>query len=259
MVTARGSSEPAVVVEALSRRFGALVASDSVNLEIGTGACLGLVGEDGAGKTTLLRMLATLLPPSSGHARVAGHDVVRASREVRKTIGYVSPLNSADGGLTGRENLLLAARLHGIPRSERSARIGHVLNAMGLVHAADRLVKHYSGVMIRRLELAQATLHRPAVLFLDELTVGLDPDDGHAIWGPLGALCAEAGTTVILATPDMHEAERLCDQIAIMHRGRIVTVGTPAALNAQLWAGATLEDVFIQQTGGSVEPRRQLP
>jgi ABC-2 type transport system ATP-binding protein len=242
-----------IETRALTRAFGTLVAVDAVDLAIEAGELFGLVGSNGAGKTTLIRMLTTLLPPSRGSACVAGHDVARAARDVRRRIGYVPQLVSSDGGLTARENLALAAKLHGMHRRLRQERIDEALRTMGLEAAADALVKTYSGGMIRRLEIAQAMLHRPAVLFLDEPTVGLDPTARRAVWDRLRDLRARFDTTVLLSTHDMREADELCDRLAILHRGRSIAVGTPAQLESQIGPEATLDDVFAHYTGGSVE------
>jgi ABC-2 type transport system ATP-binding protein len=178
---------------------------------------------------------------------------LEAPLEVRRRIGYVPQLLSADAGLTGRENLVLSAKLHGLPRAERSERIAQALSFMGLTEAADQLVKEYSGGMIRRLEIAQSMLHRPAVLFLDEPTVGLDPLARHAVWERLRELRGELGTTVLLTTHDMEEADALCEEIGMMLHGRLAASGTPSALKQRVGEGATLEDVFVQFTGGALD------
>jgi ABC-2 type transport system ATP-binding protein len=165
-------------------------------------------------------------------------------REVRRRIGYVPQLVSADGGLTARENLRLSATLYHIPRAERRERIAAGLEFMGLTAAADQLVRTYSGGMIRRLELAQAMLHQPAVLFLDEPTVGLDP---------LEELRGRQGTTILLTTHDMEEADTLCEQLAMMHQGRIAARGTPEELKGRIGPDATLDDVFAQIAGATIE------
>ena len=244
---------PAVATTGLTRRFNGLVAVDHLDLTVGHGAFFGLLGSNGAGKTTTIRMLTTLLPPSSGTASVAGFDIVRQPREVRRRIGYVPQLVSADSGLTGRENLMLSARLYAIPRAERAERIGQALAFMGLTEAADAVVKTYSGGMIRRLEIAQCMLHRPGVLFLDEPTVGLDPRARHAVWDRLRELRSQLGTSVLLTTHDMDEADALCDDVAIMQLGRIVVSGTPKDLKAAAGADATMDDVFVRHTGGEID------
>jgi ABC-2 type transport system ATP-binding protein len=244
---------PSVATVGLTRRFGELVAVDHLDLTVEHGAFFGLLGSNGAGKTTVIRMLTTLLPPSSGSARVAGFDIALEPREVRRRIGYVPQMLSADAGLTGRENLTLSARLYAIPRSERKLRIDQALSFMGLADVSNALVHTYSGGMIRRLEIAQSMLHRPAVLFLDEPTVGLDPRARHAVWDRLRELRSQLGTSLLLTTHDMEEADALCDEIAIMHRGRVVVFGTPKELKAAAGENATMDDVFVHHTGGAVE------
>ena len=185
MNTTSGSDGLAIKTTELTRRFGDLTAVDHVDLEIPYGEIFGLLGANGAGKSTVIKMLTTLLAPTSGTAEVGGFDIIKYPAEIRGRIGYVPQLLSADGALTGYENLLLSAKLYGLPRPERSARIGEALTLMGLTDSARKLVKTYSGGMIRRLELAQAMLHRPAILFLDEPTIGLDPVARHAVWDRL--------------------------------------------------------------------------
>ena len=248
-----GTPAPAVVTHQLTRRFDQLVAVDHLELTIERGRSYGLLGSNGAGKTTMIRMLTTLLPPSSGSAEVAGFDIVRRSREVRRRIGYVPQLVSADAGLTGRENLSLSARLYSIPSAERRERIEEALGFMGIAEFADALVRTYSGGMIRRLEIAQAMLHRPTVLFLDEPTVGLDPRARHSVWDRLRELRERFGTSVLLTTHDMDEADTLCDEITLMHRGRVAAHGSPASLKAGVGPDATMDDVFVSHTGGSLE------
>lgn len=209
---------PAVQTIGLTRHFGSVTAVNRLDLLVSPGSIFGLLGPNGAGKTTTIKMLTTMLEPSSGTACVAGYDVVKNPVQVRKVIGYVSQMLSADGALTGFENLLLFARIYGIPQRERKARILDALEFMGLTEAGRVLVRNYSGGMIRRLEIAQSMLHRPAVLFLDEPTVGLDPMARHIVWQHLGDLRNRFGTTILMTTHDMEEADRLCEQLAIMHR-----------------------------------------
>ncbi len=236
----------------LTRQFGDLTAVDHVELSVPYGEIFGLLGANGAGKSTMIKMLTTLLHPTSGVAEVGGFDIVKSPGEVRRSIGYVSQLLSADGGLTGYENLRLSAKLYGLPASERSRRIGDALEFMGLVDSANKLVRTYSGGTIRRLELAQAMLHRPAILFLDEPTIGLDPVARHVVWDRLLDLRRDYGMTVLITTHDMEEAEVLCDRQAILHMGRISVVGKPAELRAGLGASATMDDVFIHYAGGLI-------
>ena len=173
--------------EALTRCFGALKAVDALSLAVEAGEVFGLLGPNGAGKTTVIKMLTTLLPPTSGRASVGGFDVVRRAGDVRRIIGYVPQMLSADGTLTGYENLLIFAKLYDLPRAERKSRVQRALELLGLTEAADRLVRTYSGGMIRRLEIAQSILHEPKVLFLDEPTIGLDPLAREAVWDRIGA------------------------------------------------------------------------
>jgi ABC-2 type transport system ATP-binding protein len=244
---------PAVETLGLTRRFGSVTAVRELSLSVAVGSIFGLLGPNGAGKTTTIKMLTTMLPPSAGEARVSGFDVVRQPVDVRRSIGYVSQMLSADGALTGYENLLLFARLYGIPRGLRHERIFEALEFMSLRESENILVRNYSGGMIRRLEIAQSMLHRPAVLFLDEPTIGLDPVARHAVWAHLRGLRDQFGTTILMTTHDMEEADELCETIAIMHLSRAVTVGSPAALKAQVGPHADLDDVFIYYAGGSIE------
>ena len=217
----------AVELSALTRRFKSLIAVDRLSFEVRPKSIFGLLGSNGAGKTTVIKMLTTLLPPSAGTASVAGFDIARAPKEVRRHIGYVSQMLSSDGELTGYENLVISAKLYGLTGPERRKRIEQSLAFMELTDAADRLVVHYSGGMIRRLEIAQSMLHRPVVLFLDEPTIGLDPLARHGVWRHIEQLRDEFGTTVFMTTHDMDEAERLCETVAFMHRGKLVGLGTP--------------------------------
>jgi ABC-2 type transport system ATP-binding protein len=238
----------------LTRRFGALVAVDALTLEVEPGQVFGLLGANGAGKTTAIKMLTTLLPPTSGSAVVAGFDIRTQAARVRRAIGYVPQLISADGTLTGYENLLVFAKLYDIPRAQRTARIADALALMDLEEAAGRLVRQYSGGMIRRLEIAQSMLHRPQVLFLDEPTIGLDPIGRGAVWDRLMQLRAEFGTTIFLTTHLMEEADAFCQTVAIMHRGAVAAIGSPATLKAAVGtAGATLDDVFVAYAGTALE------
>jgi ABC-2 type transport system ATP-binding protein len=244
----------AVDSHALTRTFGPLIAVDSLTISVASGEAFGLLGPNGAGKTTVLKMLTTLLRPTSGTATVAGADIVRHPLAVRRAIGYVPQLLSADGTLTGRENLLIFAKLYGMPRRERKVEVPAALAFMGLDGAADRLVRQYSGGMIRRLEIAEAMLHRPQVVFLDEPTVGLDPVARQAVWDHIARLRAGWGTTIVLTTHYMEEADALCGRVTIMHRGRVVAGGSPAELKASIGnAETTLDEVFAHYTGDNLE------
>lgn len=238
-------------MQALTLRFGELVAVNALNCRIAPGTMFGLLGANGAGKTSTIKMLTTLLPPSEGTARVAGFDIVRNPAEVRRHIGYVPQMLSADGALTGHENLLLSARLYRVSGKVRANRITEALGFMGLTDSAHRLVKTYSGGMVRRLELAQAMLHRPSVLFLDEPTIGLDPMARHSVWERLLELNRSHRMTILLTTHDMEEADHLCTDIAILHAGHIAVRGEPAQLKAGISEHATLDEVFAHYSAMS--------
>lgn len=245
---------PILETRELTRCFGALVAVDRLTMSVETGGIFGLLGPNGAGKSTAIKMLTTLLPPTSGDAQIAGYSVTHHASQVRQLIGYVPQLLSADGTLSGYENLLIFAKLYDIPRREREQRVRDMLAFMGLADAADHLVRTYSGGMIRRLEIAQSMLHRPAVLFLDEPTVGLDPNARRIVWEQVRQLRTDYGTTIFLTTHLMEEADTLCDHVAIMHLGQVAATGTPAALKASLGQdGATLDDVFIHYSGSELQ------
>jgi ABC-2 type transport system ATP-binding protein len=239
--------------KSLTRRFGALTAVDRFSISVQPGEMFGLVGPNGAGKTTVIKMLTTLLPPTSGDGWVAGYDVVHQAGQVRRVIGYVPQLLSADGSLTGRENLLIFAKLYHIPRSEREERIRDALAFMGLADVSDKMVREYSGGMIRRLEIAESMLHRPRVLFLDEPTVGLDPIARKAVWEHIQRLRSDYGTTILLTTHYMEEADEFCNRVAIMHLGKVAAIGTPAELKASVSEDATLDDVFVHYSGYEVD------
>jgi ABC-2 type transport system ATP-binding protein len=240
--------------DGLTKRFGTLTAVDNMTISLTQGEFFGLLGPNGAGKTTAIKMLITLLPPTAGSARVAGYDIRTQSSQVRRHIGYVPQLLSADGQLTGYENLLIFARLFDVPRGEVRSRAEDALDFMGLQDAADILVRKYSGGMIRRLEIAQSMLHRPQMLFLDEPTLGLDPVARRTVWEHLTKLRQDFKTTIMMTTHYMDEADELCNRVAIMHLGRVVAIGTPAMLKARIGKeDATLDDVFTHYTGGPLE------
>jgi len=239
--------------EALTKRFGNLTAVNELTIAIQPREIFGLVGPNGAGKTTVIKMLTTLLPPSSGSASIDGYNIAQHAAKVRRVIGYVPQLLSADGGLTGYENLLMFAKLYDIPRRGRDQRISEVLEFMGLSSFSDKLVRTYSGGMIRRLEIAQAMLHRPKILFLDEPTIGLDPVARKAVWQHVQQLREDYGTTILLTTHYMEEADTLCSRLAIMHLGEVAAIGSPSELKASVGEGVTLDDVFAYYSGAEVD------
>jgi len=241
-----------VVVDDLVVRFGEVEAVAGVSFAVEAGEVYGLLGPNGAGKTTTVRVLTTLLRPTAGRAIVVGADVVREGLTVRRSIGYVPQAISIDGALTAHENLEFYGRVTGVPRRQRRARIAEAIATMGLESFLDRLGRTLSGGMLRRLEIATALLNRPRVLFLDEPTVGLDPTARRLVWERLDALRAEAGTTLLVTTHLMEEAERHCDRLAIMDLGRLVAEGSPAELR-QEFSVPSLEDVFTATTGRSLD------
>jgi len=223
-----------IEVEGLVRVFKDLRAVDGIDLQIEPGEIYGFLGPNGAGKSTTVHMLTTLLPPTSGRAVVAGYDVVREGPKVRKTIGAALQEAALDPFLTGREHLRLQSSLHGIRGARRDELIGALLDRVGLAFAGDRKVRTYSGGMKRRLDLALALIHDPAVLFLDEPTTGLDPQSRSALWTEVGRLSREDGVTVFLTTQYLEEADVLADRVGIIDHGRIVAEGTPAQLKAEV-------------------------
>ncbi|MGG1947011.1 ATP-binding cassette domain-containing protein [Trinickia sp. NRRL B-1857] len=241
---------PVIETHELSRSFGPLTAVDKLTIAVAPGEIVGLLGRNGAGKSTIIKMLTTLLRPTSGRATVGGFDIVREAASVRRCIGYVPQALSADGDLTGYENLLVFAKLYDIARHERDGRIREALAMMGLTDFGDKLVKTYSGGMIRRLEIAQSTLHRPRVLFLDEPTVGLDPVARLSVWEQVRRLQVQAGSAILLTTHYLEEAQALCRRVAILCRGRVAAIGTPDELKAAVGLDATFEDVFERFTSG---------
>ena len=209
-------------------------AVDGINLEVEPGEIYGFLGPNGAGKSTTVLMLTTLLPPTSGTARVAGYDIVKEGPLVRSSIGAALQEAALDQFLTGRDHLRLQGALHGLPRAERRKRGDELLERVGLSEAADRRVRGYSGGMKRRLDLALALVHRPSTLFLDEPTTGLDPQSRSALWAEVSRLAREDGVTVFLTTQYLEEADVLADRVGIIDHGRIVAEDTPEALKAEI-------------------------
>lgn len=225
---------PAILARGLTRRFGEHTAVDGLDLTVPAGTVAALLGPNGAGKSTTVRMLTTLSRPSAGTVEVLGLDPTTEATAVRRRIGVVAQGSGADPGATGRENLWLQGRLHGIGRRALRDRVSELLDAVGLTPAADRSTRGWSGGMRRRLDLAMALVARPAVLFLDEPTVGLDPEIRRALWDLLRTLVTDEGLTVLLTTHHLEEAEELADQVTIIDRGRVVAAGSPAELCAQV-------------------------
>lgn len=238
-------TNPAIDCRGLKYQFGETRAVDGVDLTVIPGEIFGLLGPNGAGKTTTIRAITALLPVPPGVIEVFGRDVARKRMAVRRLIGYVPQQLSADGTLSGVENVTLFARLFDVPRRQRTARVADVLELVGLSDVADRQAKTYSGGMIRRLELAQALVSSPRLLILDEPTIGLDPVGRAGVWERITAVRADTGMTVLVTTHYMDEAQQTCDRVALMHRGRIRVQGTPAELIAALdEPNGTLDEVF---------------
>jgi len=231
-----------IEINGLTKNFNSLCAVDNIYLGI-TNEIFGLLGPNGAGKSTTVMMLTTLLKPSSGSARVCGYDVVKDAKKVRQSISYVPQDMAVDIKLTGRENVMLYAKLYGVP--DRNTRVDDVLELLGLTERSGDLVRTYSGGMRRRLELAQALVHEPKVLFLDEPTLGLDVAARKKIWEHISAL-RKRGMTIFMTTHYMEEADEYCDRVAIIDKGRIVVVDSPKNLKLSLGEGASLNDVFLE-------------
>jgi ABC-2 type transport system ATP-binding protein len=225
--------QPAILAEGLCKTFGRVRALDGVDLAAPAGTVLGLLGPNGAGKTTTVRVLTTLLRPDAGHARVAGLDVARQAAMVRQAIGLAGQAAAVDEYLTGRENLVMAGRLHHLDRAEARRRATGLLERFELAEAADRAVRTFSGGMRRRLDLAVSLVGHPRVLFLDEPSGGLDPRGRQQLWQTVRQLVAD-GTTVLLTTQYLEEADRLADQVAVIDHGRVIAQGTPAQLKGQV-------------------------
>jgi ABC-2 type transport system ATP-binding protein len=235
--------ERAIDVRGLVREFkGGVRAVDGIDLHVGAGEIYGFLGPNGAGKSTTVKVLTTLLPPTAGQATVAGYDVAKEGAKVRSVIGVALQDVALDPMLTGREHMRLQGGLQGLPRAERTRRGDELLERVGLSDAADRRSATYSGGMKRRLDLALALLHNPRILFLDEPTTGLDVQSRTALWDEVSRLAREEGTTVLLTTQYLEEADVLANRVGIIDRGTIVAEGTPAALKAQV-AKPTVEVV----------------
>jgi len=245
-------SENAIEAVGLVKRFGDVVALDGVDIAVPSGTILGLLGPNGAGKTTAVRILTTLLEPDSGSARVAGLDVVRDAAALRAQIGLAGQYAAVDENLTGSENLVMVGRLYGDKRPAAKARAAELLERFDLVDAADRPAKTYSGGMRRRLDLAAALVARPPIIFLDEPTTGLDPRSRLSLWETIEGLVAE-GTTVLLTTQYLDEADRLADAIAVVDHGKVIAQGTPDALKDRV-GGERLE----VRLGDGSEPERAV-
>jgi ABC-2 type transport system ATP-binding protein len=254
---------PAIEVRDIVKRFGSFTAVDRISFTVGAGEIVGLLGPNGAGKSTLIRMMVTILPPTSGTALINGFDITRQADDVRRSIGVIPQAMTSDLELSVEENLLIFAKLYGVPREKRARLFHDLLEAVELLQWADKPVKNLSGGMRRRVEIARGLVHEPRVFFLDEPTTGLDPVSRTAVWGMLQRIKSERDLTVLITTHYMDEADKLCDRIAIVDHGKLVALDTPRALKASIPGrrpeSVTLDDVFVHYTGRDLRDALQEP
>jgi len=246
---------PIIETHGITKRYGNLVAVDHIGLKIDEGEIFGLLGPNGAGKTTLISMLATLTPPTDGTASVNGFDIARQPGNVRKSIGMVFQTPSSDDLLTGRENLYLHSLLYGIPQGLRRQRINEALELVDLKAKENDRVRTYSGGMKRRLEIARGLIHRPKILYLDEPTLGLDPQTREHIWAYIERLSTEEKVTILMTTHYMEEADSLCDRVAIVDHGKVIALDTPSALKMRI--GKSMIKAKVRSP--NLEAIRRLP
>jgi ABC-2 type transport system ATP-binding protein len=243
----------AIEANDLVKRYGEVTALDGLSLAVPAGTVFGLLGPNGAGKSTTIKILTTLSTPTSGSATVAGIDVLAHPNEVRRTIGVVTQASGTDPQATGRENLLLVAHVHGMRGRAARTRVDELLALFGLTEAANRLVKHFSGGMQRKLDVAMGLVHRPSVLFLDEPTTGLDPQARSEMWAEIARLARFEQLTILLTTHYLEEADHLADHLVIVDRGRLVAEGSPEELKSELRGDAVVIDL---SPGASVDAAR---
>lgn len=248
-----------VEVENLTKCFGEFVAVNELSFNVNHGEVFGLLGPNGAGKSTLIRMLTTLVPPSSGSARILGNDIVKAANNVRHLIGVIPQAMTSDLDLSAEENMSIFAKLYGLPRERRRRTVQELLKAVDLEQWADKPVKMFSGGMRRRLEIARGLVHEPKVFFLDEPTTGLDPVSRVAVWEMLDRLKRERDLTILVTTHYMDEADKLCDRIAIVDHGKLVALDSPLKLKASIPGKNVLEVSFSQVPTNWLEAIKALP
>jgi ABC-2 type transport system ATP-binding protein len=248
-----------IEVENLAKHFGDFVAVDALNFAVEHGEVFGLLGPNGAGKSTLIRMLTTLVPPTSGTARVNGFDIVRAQNDVRQSIGVIPQAMTSDLDLSAIENMSIFAKLYGIPREKRIRTIKTLLKDVDLEQWADKPVKMFSGGMRRRLEIARGLVHEPKIFFLDEPTTGLDPVSRVTVWEMLARLKKERDLTILVTTHYMDEADKLCDRIAIVDHGKLVALDSPLKLKASIPGKNILEVSFSGVPQNWMETLKTLP
>ncbi len=248
-----------VEVDGLTKRFGDFCAVDALTFNVEHGEIFGLLGPNGAGKSTLIRMLTTLVPPTSGTARIFGFDIVRDANSVRQSIGVIPQAMTTDLDLTAEENMSIFAKLYSIPRDKRRRAIRELLKAVDLEQWADKPVKMFSGGMRRRLEIARGLVHEPKIFFLDEPTTGLDPVSRVAVWEMLARIKRERDLTILVTTHYMDEADKLCDRIAIVDHGKLVALNSPLKLKASIPGKNILEVSFSDVPAGWENTLKQLP
>ena len=249
----------AIDVRGITKKFGDFTAVNEISFEVADGEIFGLLGPNGAGKSTLIRMLTTLIVPTSGQALVAGADVVKDSDTVRRAIGVIPQAMTSDLDLSVYENLVIFARLYGVPREKRKRLIGELLEAVQLTEWRDKPVKQLSGGMRRRVEIARGLVHEPRIFFLDEPTTGLDPVSRTAVWEMLRKIKRERDLTVLITTHYMDEADKLCDRIAIVDHGRLVALDSPLALKARVQGKNAIEVSFSEVPDGWAARMEGLP
>ena len=249
----------AIEVQDLRKQFGEFTAVDGVSFNVQSGEVFGLLGPNGAGKSTLIRMLTTLLPPTSGLARVAGFDVAKQPDGVRRSIGVIPQAMTSDTELSVEENLIIFSKLYGVPRAKRNALIDELLAAVDLTEWRHKQVMYLSGGMRRRVEIARGLVHEPKIFFLDEPTTGLDPVSRVAVWEMIKKIKEQRGLTVLLTTHYMDEADRLCDRIAIVDHGKLVALDSPLKLKASIPSQNAIEVSFSAVPHDWTARLKQLP
>jgi ABC-2 type transport system ATP-binding protein len=248
-----------IEVENLCKTFGEFRAVDHLSFKVRHGEVLGLLGPNGAGKSTLIRMLTTLIPPTSGRVSILGYDLERSAGQIRQTIGVIPQALTSDLELSARENMLIFAKLYGLPRHHRQRSIDRLLDAVDLSQWADKPVKMFSGGMRRRLEIARGLVHEPKIFFLDEPTTGLDPVSRVAVWDMLIRMKQEHDLTILITTHYMDEADKLCDRIAIVDHGRLVALDAPMKLKASIPGQNVIEVSFAEVPAGWPKTLSSLP
>jgi len=248
-----------IEVNSIVKRFGDFTAVDGVSFKVEAGEVFGLLGPNGAGKSTLIRMLVTLLPPTAGSASINGFDVVKKADDVRRSIGVIPQAMTSDLELTVEENLIIFAKLYGVPRAKRNRLIAELIAAVELTQWADKPVKNLSGGMRRRVEIARGLVHEPRVFFLDEPTTGLDPVSRTGAWAMLEKIKSERDLTVLLTTHYMDEADKLCDRIAIVDHGELKALDSPLKLKTSIPGQNSLEVSFSAVPAGWIDELQKLP